>query len=118
MAEPNDVSRVAGSNTVRQRYKIAAYVAAWIIALIAANPSGSYWSLAYMFPLGLAAIINLHMANDGGWGIFFACDAVYIVHAYFFFRSKTFRSTLLFYVVLIILLVCNVEGCHRMTNTH
>lgn len=118
MAEPKHADRVGGSNTIPQKYKIAAYVAAWIVALVVTNPSGSFWALAYMFPLGLVAILNLHMANDGGWGVLFACLGVYLVHAYFFFRSKNVRSTVIFYLVLVILLICNVEGCHRMTNTH
>jgi hypothetical protein len=118
MAEPNHGGRVVGSNAVRQKYKIAAYVAAWILALVVTNPSGSLWTLAWMFPLGLVAILNLHLANDGGWGVLFACAAVYLVHAYFFFRSKNVLSTVLFYLVLVILLICNIDGCHRMTNTH
>lgn len=118
MAEPNHAGRVGGSNAIPQKYKTAAYIATWIVALFAANPSGSFWSLAWMFPLGLVAIVNLHLANDGGWGVLFACVAVYLVHGYFFFRSKNVGSTVIFYLVLVILLICNVEGCHRMTNTH
>ena len=118
MAEPNHAGPVSGRNAIPRKYKIAAYIATWMLALFATNPSGSLWALAYMFPLGLVAILNLHMANDGGWGVLFACVGVYLVHAYLFFRSKNVRSTVFFYLVLIILLICNVQGCHRMTNTH
>jgi hypothetical protein len=44
--------------SVRLRYKIVIYVAAWLAALFATNPSGKYWPLAYMFPLGLAAFFS------------------------------------------------------------
>jgi len=43
---------------------------AWLVALFATNPDGGLWALAWMFPLGLAAFINPHWANSGGWGVF------------------------------------------------
>jgi len=36
-----------------------------------------------MFPLGLAAFINRQWANSGGWEVFAACIAVYLIHAGF-----------------------------------
>jgi hypothetical protein len=91
---------------------------AWSVALFATNPSGKYWPLAYMFPLGLASFFNRYWANTGGRWIFVACIAVYLVHAWFYFRSQKFWSTLLLFGVLAILLVCNVSGCRAMLNTH
>jgi len=71
-----------------------------------------------MFPLGLAAFIDRKWANSGGWEVFAACIAVYLIHAWFYFRSRTLRITLLLFGVLAILLICNVSGCRAMINTH
>ncbi|HXY60192.1 MAG TPA: hypothetical protein VEH26_01165 [Chthoniobacterales bacterium] len=48
-------------------YKIIVYVAVWIAALLFTAPG--LWALAYMFPLGLIAVFDRHLANDGGWGV-------------------------------------------------
>lgn len=113
-------SSEAGSNgrPIAARYKITFYVAAWIAALFATNPNGSFWALAYMFPLGLAAFINVHWGNDGGWGVLAACVAIYLVHGWFYFRSKGKRSTLFLFALLVVLLTCNVSGCHKMLPGH
>jgi len=103
---------------VRLSYKLAAYVAAWLLALFAANPSCEFWALAYLFPLGLAAFVNLRLGNDGGWGILGLCYAIYIVHAVFYFRSKTVRSTVIWFALLVLLLVCNVSGCRAQLPHH
>lgn len=101
-----------GSGTqVRLTYKLGGYIAAWVVALIATNPTLSYWALAYMFPLGLAAFVNLRWGNDGGWGVFGLCIAIYVAQAIFYFRAKTLRASALWFVVLVILLICNVTGC-------
>jgi hypothetical protein len=91
---------------------------AWLAALFATNPSGKYWPLAYMFPLGLAAFLSRYSPNSGGWGAFAGCIAIYLVHAWFYFPSRKLGSTLLLFGVLAILLVCNVSGCRAMLNTH
>jgi hypothetical protein len=103
---------------VRLRFKIICYVVVWLAALFATNPSGKYWPLAYMFPLGLAAFFSRFWANTGGWGVFIGCIAVYLVHAWFYFRSRKLWSTLVLLGVLAILLTCNVSGCRAMLNTH
>ena len=103
---------------VRLSYKIIAYVAAWIVALFATDPSGEYWRLTYIFPLGLAAFVNLRWGNDGGWGVLALCWAVYLVQAYFYFRSKTFRSTIIWFAVLVVLLLCNISGCRAQLPRH
>jgi hypothetical protein len=71
-----------------------------------------------MFPLGLAAFIDPHWGNGGGWGVFAACIGIYLVHAYLYFRSRSLRSTLVLFAILVILLICNVSGCKAMLNTH
>jgi hypothetical protein len=90
---------------------------AWFAALFATNPNGELWALAWMFPLGLAAFVDRHWANSGGWGVFIGCIAVYVIHAWFYFRSRTLRLTLFLFGVLAILLICNVSGCRAMINT-
>jgi len=101
-----------------RKYKIACYIAAWVLALVATNPDGGLWALMYMFPLGLAEFVNHRSAANGGWGIFLGCVGIYVVHGYFYFRARNTRSTLLLLGVLVILLVCNVAGCRAMINTH
>ena len=117
MADSSHVSQLTRSKSVRPRYKIIFYIAAWLVALFATNPDGGLWALAWMFPLGLAAFINPHWANSGGWGVFGACIGIDLVHAYFYFRSRTLRSTLFLFSVVIVLLICNVSGCRAMINT-
>jgi len=56
--------------------------------------------------------------NNGGWGVFAACIGIYLVHAYFYFRSRNVRATLVLFGILVILLICNVSGCKAMLNTH
>ncbi|MFL6516422.1 MAG: hypothetical protein ACJ8M1_15500 [Chthoniobacterales bacterium] len=92
-------------------YKTIIYAAAWLAALFATNPSAGYWSMAFLFPLGLAAFISLRLGNDGGWWVYGTCIAIYLVHAVFFFRSKTTRATMILFGLLAALLICNVSGC-------
>lgn len=106
------------ANTIPLAYRIGFYVVAWLAALFATNPNGGLWAVAWMFPLGLAAFFNRQWANSGGWGIFLGCIAVYLIHAWFYFRSTNAGSTLVLFGVLAILLICNVSGCRAMINTH
>jgi hypothetical protein len=109
----------AGSDrkrSIRLRYKITAYVAAWIIALLLTAPG--MWPLAYMFPLGLVAVFDRHLAKNGGWGVFIGCYVVYLVHGFFYFHSKTTAGTAVLYAVLVILLIGNVAGCQKMIHSH
>jgi hypothetical protein len=48
-----------------------------------------------MFPLGLVAVIDRQTANAGGWGVLIGCYAVYLVHGFFYFRSKTTVRTVI-----------------------
>jgi hypothetical protein len=64
MSEPNSEDFGKG-NSVRLIHKIIAYVAIWIVALFLTAPG--LWPLAWMFPLGLVAVVNRHAANAGGW---------------------------------------------------
>ena len=76
------------------------------------------WPLAYMFPLGLVAVIDRHLANDGGWGVLISCYVVYIVNGFFYFHSKTTLRTAILYALLAILLIGNVAGCREMIHSH
>ena len=101
---------------MRLRYKLITYIATWIIALLLTAPG--LWPLAYMFPLGLVAVFDRHLANDGGWGIFIACYIAYVVHGFFYFRSKTTLRTMLLYAVLVLMLIANMAGCREMIHSH
>ena len=46
------------------------------------------------------------------------CYAVYLVHGFFYFRSKTVMRTVILYGVLVVLLVGNVAGCREMIHSH
>jgi len=117
MADSSHVSQLTRNSSARPRYKITAYIVAWLIALFATNPNGGLWALAWMFPLGLAAFVNPRWANSGSWGVFGASIGIYLVHAYFYFRSRSLRSTLFLFGIIIVLLICNVAGCRAMINT-
>jgi len=104
------------AKSIRLRYKIIAYVAAWFAALLLTTPG--LWPLAYMFPLGLIAVFDRHLANDGGWGVFIGLYVVYMVHGFFYFRSKTTLRTVIFYGVLVVMLIGNVAGCREMIHSH
>lgn|SRR5690242_11193667 len=113
MSDPNPGSR---GNRIRLSYKIIAYVAAWIIALLLTAPG--LWPLAYIFPLGLIAVVDKHLANDGGWGVLFGLYLIYIVHGWFYFRSQTTMRTIILFGLLVVLLSCNVVGCREMIHSH
>jgi len=115
MAEA-DSARAEKKSSIRLGHKIIAYVAIWIAALLLTAPG--MWPLAYMFPLGLAAVIDRHFANDGGWGVIIGCYLIYLVHGFFYFRSQTTMRTVILYGILVILLVGNVAGCHEMIHSH
>ena len=106
------------NQSVRLTYKIICYVLAWLAALFATSPDARLLVLAYMFPLGLAAFVDRHGGNSAGWGMFLGCIAVYLIHAWFYFRSRKLWSTFSLFGVLAILLICNVSGCRAMLNTH
>ena len=102
---------------VSRRIKIAGYVGAWLIALVATNPTGNLWPLVYMFPLGLAGIFFPPGLRGEGWWLLLSCYLVYILHAHFFFRARQRRATYLWFALLVLLLICNVSGCREMINT-
>jgi hypothetical protein len=108
----------AGKGGIRSSYKVVFYLLAWILALIATDPSLKYWALAYLFPLGLVAFVNLRLGNDGGWWALGGSTFIYLLHAVFYFRSKTAPATILLLAVLVVLLVCNVAGCRAQLPRH
>ena len=102
--------------SIRLRYKIIAYVAAGLATWLAIG--FGMWPLAYMFPLGLIAVFDRHLANDGGWGVLIGLYLVYIVHGFFYFRSRTTMRTVILFGVLVVMLICNVAGCREMIHPH
>jgi hypothetical protein len=104
--------------TVRLRDKISAYGAAWILAFFAIDPTLGFWSLVYMLPLGLFAFVAPEHRHDGGWTVLAAGWVIYLVHGFFYFRSRRMRSTVVLLVLLVVLLVCNVSGCRGMIHAH
>jgi hypothetical protein len=118
MPDPTPGAGTTSKQSMRLGYKIICYAAAWLGALFATNPNGGLWALAWMFPLGLAAFFDRQWANSGGWGVFAGCIAVYLVHAWFYFRSRNLPTALFLFGVLAILLTCNVSGCRAMINIH
>src|SRR5207245_9595547 len=106
----------AKGNSLRLLYKIIAYTAIWILALLVTAPG--LWALAWMFPLGLVAVIDRHTANDGGWGVLIGCYAVYLVHGYFYFRSKTVMRTVILSGVLVVLLIGHAARCRALRPPH
>jgi hypothetical protein len=111
-----DRGAVTATSPIGLRYKIIAYAAIWILALVLTAPG--LWPLAWMFPLGLVAVIDRHTANAGGWGVLIGCYAVYLIHGIFYFRSKTTTRTVILYGVLVVLLIGNVAGCRDMMRSH
>ena len=115
MTEPTS-AEVERKTSVRLLHKIIAYVAIWIVALLLTSPG--LWPLTWMFPLGLVAVVDRHTANAGGWWVLIGCYAVYLVHGFFYFRSKTTTRTVILYGVLVVLLIGNVAGCRDMMRSH
>jgi len=115
-SEAND--SFASQRGIRLSYKVIFYLLAWILALIATDPSLKYSALAYLFPLGLAAFVNLRLGNDGGWWALGGATFIYLLHAFFYFRSKTTRSTMMWLALLVVLLICNVSGCREQLPRH
>lgn len=50
--------------------------------------------------------------------VLFGVFALYLIHAIFYFRTRTNRSSLLFLGLLVALLICNVAGCRAMIHAH
>ena len=114
--EPRDTPGVGTG--IRPIYKILAYIVIWLLALVAVDPSLKTWALVWMFPLGLVAFFNLRLGNDGGWWVIGGVTLIYLVHAVFYFRSRTTRSTILWFALLVVLLICNVAGCRAQMELH
>jgi len=89
MSEP-DAGEFGKNNPIRPLYKIIAYAAIWIVALLLTAPG--LWPLAWMFPLGLVAVIDRHTANAGGWAVLIGCYAVYLVHGFFISARRQRRE--------------------------
>jgi hypothetical protein len=46
------------------------------------------------------------------------CYLIYLVHGFFYFRSKTTARTVVLYGVLLALLLANIAGCREMIHSH
>jgi uncharacterized membrane protein len=99
-------------------FRIAIYIACWLVALFATNPNATLLPLVYLFPLGLAAFFFPHYAQGGGWDVMVGGILFYVVQAVAYFRARTRRLRLAMLVVLVLALVCNVAGCRRILNSH
>ena len=104
--------------SVSLRYKILAYAAAWIAALIVTDPSFGLLPLAYMFPLGLARVVLPAGTNASGWTVLGFFWVIYAGHAVLFFRSKNVRATIIWLALLIVLFAGNIAGCRDMIHAH
>lgn len=100
------------------KWKIAGYVAAWIGAFVATDPTFGLLPLIYMFPLGLYAFFFPEHRQGGGWFVLISVVLLYVVHAYFYFRARTTLTSAILYLVLIVLLMCDSAGCRAMIHAH
>ena len=100
------------------KYKIISYVAVWMGALVATDPSFGLWALAWMFPIGLFAFFFPEHRQAGGWFVIAGVTAIYVAHAILYFRVKTRRSAFILFGMLVALLICNVSGCREMIHAH
>ena len=100
------------------KWKIAAYVAAWIGGLVATDPTFGFWPLIYMFPLGLYAFFRPEHRQEGGWFVMISVVLLYVAHAFFYFRARTTLTSVILYLVLIVLLMCDASGCRAMIHAH
>ncbi len=71
-----------------------------------------------MFPLGFYAFFFPEHRQSSGWVVLFGVFALYFIHAIFYFRTRTNRSSLLFLGLLVALLICNVAGCRAMIHAY
>ena len=111
----DDVSRPARWS---RRAKVITYVAVWLLAFIATDPSGKYALLVYMFPMGLARVLYPPALRGDGLVILIACYLIYVVHAILYFRARRVRWSYIWLAILVALLICNVSGCREMITAH
>ena len=100
------------------KWKIAAYVAAWIGALVATDPTFGLLPLIYMFPLGLFAFFFPEQRQEGGWFVLISVLLLYVVQAFFYFRARTTLTSAILYLILLVLLICDAAGCRAMVHAH
>jgi len=104
---------VTETSSVSLRVRIILYAAAWAAALLAIDLR--LWTLVYMFPIGLCAFLPSGL-GDSKWGISLLVLGwiIYVGHAVFFFRARSRKTFWVWFAVLLLLLLCNVGGCHQM----
>jgi hypothetical protein len=96
-----------------KRNRIIFYCFAWAAALIATSPSLELFSLVWMFPLGLAALIHPPW-SQGGWPAIGVGTAIYVAHAILYFRAKRRGIVIILAIVLVVMLICNVSSCRAI----
>jgi hypothetical protein len=113
--QPNDPQNVANARTfhgqIALRYKVAFYVAAWILALLVTYSlqlGGNIWLVS--FPAGLLALFRPAYPSPTTVGF---CLAFYLIHAVIYFRSRSRRPILILFSVLLAALACTVVGWYR-----
>jgi hypothetical protein len=104
---------VTEASSVSLRIRIILYAAAWAAALLAIDVR--LWPLVYMFPAGLYEFLPPGFV-DSKWAITLLVLGwiIYIGHAVFFFRARSRKTFWIWFAVLLLLLLCNVGGCHQM----
>ena len=106
------------SDRIGRRSKIIAYVAVWLVALFATDPSLGLWALAWMFPLGLFALIPPSWQELGGRFGWWAASRFYVDPRRFLFPRPRKSRDLFWFAILVLLLVGNVAGCRSMNHPH
>ena len=100
------------------RKRMLTFVITWIVALIAAFPSPQGITILPFFPLGLILLFNFDILDGEaitnltmitGW-------IVYLVLGIFILIASTKKRFYRLYAVLLVLLLLNVAGCHRIWN--
>ena len=101
------------TSSVSLRVRIILYAATWAAALLLIDVR--LWALVYMFPAGLFAFLPPGQPDEK-WAIPLLCLGwlIYVTHAVFFFRARKTKIIWILYAVFLLLLICNVGGCHQM----
>jgi hypothetical protein len=87
---------------------------AWVVALVVTAPDPRAIVLLPMFPMGLAALFGAKGVQPSflilGW-------FPYLLHAVISLACSKRLWFYLLYAILIVALICNVAGCHKMLHS-
>jgi len=84
------------------KYKIGAYVLAWIGAFVATDPTHDLWALIYLFPLGLWAFLFPAHRQSAGSIVYLLTVVLYFLQGVFYFRSRRTGLTCFLFGLLIL----------------